>query len=426
MNQHPPDRVVDISVEDGLVTLTPVGWPDAESVVSEQGLPVRGGTLVFRPDAVAGALPRTLVVQAEPALLWLSAVYGPAAADAVRAASEADSSVRVVTHPEQPALVESLRVLARAEWYANWWPSGDPGDDLQPSLDADVLDVDLGTLGWECGLVLESDAAAATRLGRSTGVLLALLGRAESRTGALRRYVDERLGRAVDATLDCASGPADDLAALAALREHQDQIDDAVRRALAAWPAQFPRPAGERALVAGEVGPGAVGPGAVGTAPALTVRFSTVDWALVPPRSVSGLDLNVALVASEEPGGVRLEVRVEAGDAPVPALVAYLHAGPRQVLVARIDLGLHAGRYSGSAVVPMLGLDDVDRVAVFVVAPTVRRSRYFPDAPLPWLSPARLGRAEADRAFVRKVLRDHLTRAADVGTRPLLCELAWE
>lgn len=410
-----PDRVIEIVAEDGLVTLTPTGWPDAASLVGEQAIPVLGGTLAFRPDALPGTLPRTLVIQPERAPLWLSAVYGLPVADAVRAAdaSASDSVVTVAAQPEQPALVEALRALTRAQWYRNWWPSGNAADEWQPSLDPGVLDVDLGTLAWECGLVLESETLAEERLGRRTGVLLALLGRARNQTGLLREYLDERLGRAVDAALDCASGPRDDLDALAAFRDSADRADEAVRRALASWPGPVARPAVERALAAGEAGAG----------PQTTVRFSTVDWALVPSRSVSGLDLNVVLVATEAPGGLRLEVRVEAGEAPEPHLVAYLHAAPRGTLVARIALPLAAGRYAGSAVLPTLVLGDVDRLSVHVVAPSVGRSPFFPDAPLPWLSPARLGHADADRAFVRRVLREHLMRAGDPGTRPLLCEL---
>lgn len=417
-----PYPSLEIRAEDGLVTLIPSGWPEAESLVAEQTLAVRGGTMAVRPDAPAGTFPRALVVDPDEALPWLPAAFGPDAAAAVRAAfaSASDSTVTVAARPERPALVESLRALGRAEWYLRWWPSCNPTDDRQPSLDAGVLDVDLGTLGWECAPVLEPDARAAERLGRSTGVLLALVGRARTSTGRLREYLDDRLARAVDATLDLASGAADDLAALAAVREREGAADAAVQRALAAWPGAAPR---ARSLAPGLV---AAGGDAAADRGAASVRFSTVDWALVPPRSVSGLDLNVALVAAEDPGGLRVDLRVEAGDDPVPALDAYVHTGARHTLVARVALPLDAGRYVGRVWLPTLALGDVDRLSVHVVAPTVRRSPYFPDAPLPWLSPARRGREDADRAFVRRVLGDQLAAAGALETRPLLCELVLE
>jgi len=89
-------------------------------------------------------------------------------------------------------------------------------------------------------------------------------------------------------------------------------------------------------------------------------------------------------------------------------------------------LPLEGERYAGSAVVPTLTLGDVDRITVHVVGTHVRPSPYFPDRPLPWLSPTRRARADADRHFVRQVLRDHLRRAADVATHPLLCEIELE
>lgn len=412
-----PARSVVVEVEYGLITVTPDDWPEPETAVATQTLVVLGGTLTQRPDAAPTALPRAVVIEPAAALLWLSAVFGEAVAEAVRttAAAASDKRVTVMVAGEDVSLLNAIGGLARAQWYRRWWPSGDRGDPATlPTLNPAVLELDLGLLEWECGVVLESDEAATAHLGRSTGVLLALLGRAKDLTGTLRAHVDGRLAQALDATLDSVDEPEADIAALAAAREESTAADAAVTAAVAdfdrSW-AELDARDEVQAAVAGDTSDDGA-----------AVRLATVDWALVPARSVSGRELNTTLEATETSGGLRLAVRVEAGDAPVPALVAWVHAAPRNTLAARIELPLVNGRYVGAGFAPVRDLADLDRLNVHVAAMGLGPSPFRPQDPLPWLNPLRDQQA-AERSFVRGVLRTRLAEA-DAGTgSPLLCEV---
>lgn len=396
----------------GLVTITPDGWAEPPSSVHLSTIPTLGGTLAFPPDARAGSLPRVLVIDGPTSLLWLDAVYGRPVADAVRDLLDADdgASRTLTAVPEDALLVESLRGLARARWYRDWWPSGDPADPIDaPILDVEALNLDLGTLGWECGMVLESDAEASRELSRGMGALLRLLADDTTQDPALREYLAERRVQSIDAALDLEAGPDELLAVLARVSDDEPL-------------AELPRLA-SRAPTRSEL--------ALAAAPAPSetdaeVRLFSVDWTLTPPRSVSGREHNITLEASTRDAGLRLTVSVEPGQQPVNALVAYVHAGPRDAVIMRRALPLTEAGYAASAVVPMIGLADLDRLSVHVVDASVERPPLPPGGTVPWLVPDRASWAARTREYIRRIVRERLELVSDLAERPLYCEVLAE
>lgn len=397
---------------DTWIEVRPEGWDDPTSPASHHGVAVLGGTVLHRADAAAGDLPRALILDLEPALLWLGALYGPVVADAVLATHQDGETRTVTAAPEDPDAADRLRLLTRALWYGRWWPSGDPADpEERPVLDEGLLALDTGTLAWEAGMFLEDDELADILLGRSRVTLLSTLSRARGLTGRLREHVDGRLANAVDATLDLAAPEDPDvlLDLLAQLRDDAEQADAAVVQALAKWDESLPVVEEELAATAATSGDGG----------ATAVRYTAVDWALVPPRSVSSAEYNVAYSLTGTDDGAFLEVEVDTGDRPVPSLAAWVHDGRSGEVIARLVLSPDGDRYRGSVLSPLVTVGSVDALAVHVTGADTEPA---PGAQPSWLGAEHQEDATSLRRFVRALVVDQRARALDDGM-PLLCEV---
>lgn len=414
-------RNLTIRGEGGFVDIVPDGWVDPINETRAQTIAVRGGTVTHRPDAAAGAAPHTLLFN-PPAATWLADVYGSAAAAAasdawaaLETSGEEPPSRRALAAPEDPRTGDALRRLCRALWHRRWWPAADATDPDRPFLDEELLDVDLGTLAWECQAVLPDTSWAEITLGRARARLLAALGAAQEVSGGVREYVDERLRTAVDATLDVADDEDTSAAldALEAFRDREDATDAAIADARAAWDATVEEGESERLAYAAEAAP----PPAEGI-----IRTTTVDWAMVPARTVGSSENNVVWAAFAAPGGLRLDVSVEVGDRAATApLVAWVHAEPTGLLVAKVALEVSGKRYRGRAISPLLPPDRVDHLSLHVVESTIPPSAH--GRTVPWRSADRLAHAAEDRRFIRRVVAACRARRDDPTSAPLLVEL---
>lgn len=412
---------VTIRSEGGFVEVVPDGWVDPINETRAQTIAVRGGTVTHSPDAAAGAAPHALLFD-PPAATWLADIYGSAAAAATRDAwaalstSEEEPPTRLaLTDPEDPPTGDALRRLCRALWHRRWWPAADAANPDRPFLDEELLDVDLGTLAWECQAVLSDTSWAEITLGRARARLVAALGAARKVSGVLRDYVDERLKAAVDATLDVADDEdtTEALDALEAFRDREDATDAAIAAAHAAWNATVEEGESDRLAYAAAVAP----------PPAeAIVRTTTVDWAMVPARTVGSGENTVVWAASAAPGGLRLDVSVEVGDrAATTPLVGWVHEEPTGLLVAKVPLEVTGKRYRGRAISPLLSPGRVDRLSLHVVESTIvppARGRT-----VPWRSSDRLAHAAEDRRFIRRVVAACRAQREDPASAPLLVEL---
>ncbi len=397
---------------DTWIEVRPQAWDDPTSPASHHGMAVLGGTVLHRADAAASDLPRALILDVEPALLWLGALYGPAVVDAVLATDQDGETRTVTAAPQDPDAADRLRLLTRALWYGRWWPSGDPADpEERPVLDEGLLAIDTGTLAWEAGMFLEDDELADILLGRSRVALLSALSRARGLTGRLREHVDGRLANAVDATLDLAAPEDPDalLDVLAQLRDDAAQADAAVTQALATWDESLPVVEEELASTAATSA----------DAEFRAVRYTTVDWALVPPRSVSSAEYNVTYSLTDANGGALVEVEVEAGDHATPSLTAWMHLGESGGLLARLVLVHDGTHYRGSVLSPPITVGSVDALGVHI---TGADSEPAPGAQPSWLGTQHQEDATSLRRFVRALVVDQRARALGDGT-PLLCEV---
>lgn len=404
-------------VTPGVVEVVPTDWVEAESAPHEREFTVVGGFLRQQPDAVSGALPRALVFEVEDAAAWLADVYGESVAAAVAAAqhAETEGETEVEAVPAYPELVESFRLLCRADWYRRWWPSGDPTDESLPVLDEDLLGVDLGVLAWECADLFEDESLARQSLREARARLVVALARARDLTGDLRVYAEERLASAVSGAVDLADRDDDDpaLDALVAARRETAEADRLIEEAQSRWD-EVARD-WEGAELAYQAEGGAVVDDSL-------VSVTTVDWAMVPSRSVSGRENNVTIVGSVASGGLRLEVFVEGGDhGAEDPLVAWVHEAATGHLVARVVLGADGRRYRGHTVTPFLSPARFGTIDVHVVVASLMPAPGASE--MPWRDAWQQEQAPKDRAFIRSVVAAHRADRTNLETRPLLCEL---
>lgn len=238
-------------------------------------LALAGGLVVVDAER-PGAIPWIRVDDPDLAADWLSILVGSEALVALKSRATAVESHSSV---ENHVLIR----LAFGLWLHRWWPSSDTG---AARLDQHLLRAEIGALIWAAGDWLD-DPDVEQWLGPEEWAVLEILTEQQTVTGS----------------------PARRTAWVVALRLIAEAAEDlAPDSALADLDLTLPTNSAEPAIMSSTRDDYALASGGV--------RSTGIDWWLVPPRSVGGLE---DAVRWNEQGGI-LTVEATVGDEPADDL----------------------------------------------------------------------------------------------------------